>query len=93
MSQHKMLWKSSNTTPNAIITRAKDNLHEWRYMKMAKHRAHMVPTDEVSWTKPPPNSLKCYVDCTLFANNSIAGYGVCFRDSNGHFIYGKSSWK
>ncbi|MCI51389.1 hypothetical protein A2U01_0072633, partial [Trifolium medium] len=41
-------------------------------MKMAKYPAHMVPTDKVYWTKPPPNSVKCNMNCALFANNSIA---------------------
>ena len=46
----------------------------------------------VLWAKPPPPFLKCNVDCALFNNNSVAGYGLCFCNSTVHFIDGMSNF-
>ncbi|PNX86023.1 eukaryotic translation initiation factor 3 subunit c, partial [Trifolium pratense] len=42
---------------------------------------------------PPLNTVKCNVDCAFFNNNTIMGYGLCFRDASGQLMYGESSWK
>jgi len=44
------------------------------------------------WTKPPISYLKCNVDCALFNNNTITGFGFCFRDSSGQFVTGMSNY-
>jgi hypothetical protein len=54
---------------------------------------HRGTNHELSWKKPPPNTVKSNVDCAFFNNNSIMGYGICFRDHIGHFMHGESSWK
>jgi ribonuclease HI len=37
-------------------------------------------------------TIKCNVDVASFNNNSIMGYGICFRDSSGSFLFGKSDY-
>jgi len=46
---------------------------------------------QITWMKPTTCVLKCNVDATTFNNNTIVGYGVCFWNSMGHFILGKST--
>jgi len=93
------LWKSCNTklweftdNPTAvIISRAKDILYEWSCMQRAKLQ---TPNRNqlATWSKPPPGVTKCNVDATIFHNNAITGYGICFRNSEGHFIMWKSDF-
>ncbi|XP_024629881.1 uncharacterized protein [Medicago truncatula] len=45
-----------------------------------------------AWSKPPAGTIKCNVDAASFNNNSIMGYGICFRDSSGSFMFGKSDY-
>jgi ribonuclease HI len=51
-----------------------------------------VPNVEypTSWTTPPAGVIKCNVDAAIFHNNTV-GYGMCFRNSVGHFLMGKSA--
>ena len=69
----------------------KDSLNEWRYMQHHKNLGQQVQ-HTVLWTKPPPPFLNCNVDCALFNNNSVAGYGLCIRNSTGQFIAGMSNF-
>ncbi|KEH37011.1 hypothetical protein MTR_2g028885 [Medicago truncatula] len=36
--------------------------------------------------------IKCNVDAAAFDNNSVMGYGMCFRDSMGVLLLGKSDF-
>lgn len=45
---------------------------------------------ELSWTKPLNGMIKCNVEASIFNNSSIVGYGMCFRDSLGQLLLGKS---
>jgi len=45
-----------------------------------------------AWSRPPAGTIKCNVDAACFNNNSIIGYGICFRDSSGSFMFGKSDY-
>jgi ribonuclease HI len=36
--------------------------------------------------------LKCNVDCALFNNSSITGYGICIRDSARQLVLGLSNF-
>jgi hypothetical protein len=47
---------------------------------------------EANWLKPLPPAMKCNVDCTLFNNNTITGYGICIRDSSGQLVLGMSDF-
>ncbi|GAU10454.1 hypothetical protein TSUD_423510, partial [Trifolium subterraneum] len=87
------LWEGIDTSPHMIITRAKDALYEWSTIQTAKHPVHKGTNHDISWTKPPLNTVKCNVDCAFFNNNTIMGYGLCFRDATGQFMHGESSWK
>jgi hypothetical protein len=51
-----------------------------------------VPNVEypTSWTTPPTGVIKCNVDAAIFHNNTV-GYRMCFRNSVGHFLMGKSA--
>jgi len=56
---------------------------------MQQHKHHgQILQHTISWSKPQPSYLKCNVDCALFNNNSVAGYGFCFRNSADHFVFG-----
>jgi len=45
------------------------------------------------WVKPQFSSIKCNVDATIFNGNSAMGYGICFCDSSGSLLFGKSDYK
>jgi ribonuclease HI len=46
-----------------------------------------------AWEKPPHGTIKCNVDAALFNGNSVMCYGLCFRDSSGNLLFGKSDFK
>jgi len=77
--------------PHLHCAKCKDSLNEWRYMQHRKNPGQQVQ-HTVLWTKPPPPFLKCNVDCALFNNNSVAGYGLCICNSTGQFIAGMSNF-
>jgi len=90
-SRNTKLWEASDTSPASIVTRAKDTLNEWSCMQRAK-----LPLDEAeayhSWSKPPAGMIKCNVDTAALNNDAIMGYGMCFRDSTGLLLLGKSDY-
>ena len=85
------LWKSINTTPAVIVSRARDVHREWSCMQKAKFTQPNSDSN-FSWTKPPNGTIKCNVDAATFNNNSMVGYGMCFRDSLGQLFLGKSDY-
>jgi len=83
--RNSKLWENSDSAPTFIVQSAKDSLNEWCYMQHHKNQGQQVH-HSVLWTKPPPPFLKFNVDCALFNNNSVAGYGLYIRNSTGQFI-------
>jgi ribonuclease HI len=90
--RNSKLWDNVDTPPLVVINRARDTLYEWSYMQQAKNSMQEI-THDALWEKPPLTVVKCNVDCALFNNNSIMGYGLCFRDSMGHFLLGMSNYE
>jgi ribonuclease HI len=90
-SHNSKLWENSDTPPSTIVRRAKDSLHEWQVMQRAK-QPRQGTHQEHKWLKPLPATMKCNVDCALFNNNTITGYGLCFRDSTGQLVLGMSNY-
>lgn len=60
-------------------------------MQRAKLSMNNVDTS-LTWSRPPEGTIKCNVDVASFNNNSIMGYGICFRNSSGVLILGKSGY-
>jgi len=89
--RNSKLWEGSDTPPSIIVQRAKDSLHEWHCMQRARQPGQGTYI-EAKWMKPLPPSMKCNVDCALFNNNTITGYGFCIRDSSGHLMLGMSDY-
>lgn len=58
-------------------------------MQRTKHQEKNL-TRTSSWVKPPTGTTKCNVDAAMFDNNTIMGYGMCFRNSLGQLLLGKS---
>ena len=54
-----------------------------------KHPPHHEEQIQV-WTKPQEGWIKCNVDAAIFNANTIMGYEICFRNSTGNFLLGKS---
>jgi len=90
--RNSKLWDSVDTLPLVVINRARDTLSEWSYMQQAKHPVQEM-THDALWEKPPLTVVKCNVDCVLFKNNSIMGYGLCFKDSMGLLLLGMSNYE
>jgi ribonuclease HI len=90
-NRNAKLWENSDSAPTFIVQSARDSLNEWSYMQHHKIHGQQVH-HTVMWSKPPPPFLKCNVDCALFNNNSVAGYGLCIRNSTGQFIVGMSNF-
>ncbi|RHN55891.1 putative RNA-directed DNA polymerase [Medicago truncatula] len=90
-SRNSKLWEATDTTPISIVTRAKDVINEWSCMQREKAPIHHANSVH-SWIKPPIGTIKCNVDAAAFNNNSIMGYGMCFRDYTGTFLLGKSDF-
>lgn len=83
--------QDSDLPSSIIVQMVKDTLHEWRYMQQQKQwnqQAHQV----IRWFKPPPTSLKCNVDCTLFNNNNVTLYGLCFHNHTCYLILDMSNY-
>jgi len=49
------------------------------------------PDHHISWVKPPGGTIKCNMDAAIFQNNAVAGYGICYRNSEGELLLGKSA--
>jgi len=90
-SRNAKLWESSDTPATVIITRAKEILHEWTCMQRAKPQVQNT-NHIISWVKLPSGVIKCDVDAAIFHNNTIVGYGICFRNSEGQFSMAKSAF-
>jgi len=60
-------------------------------MQKAKSLAHSAEHPH-KWSKPLVGIIKCNVDAASFNNDSIKGYGMCFRDSSELFMFGKSDY-
>jgi len=90
-SQNTKLWEAFDTTPASIVTRAKDTLNEWSLMQRSKLPLHEAEAYH-NWSKSPAGMIKCNVDTAAFNNNAIMGYDMCFRDSTGLLLLGKSDY-
>jgi len=60
-------------------------------MQRTKHQEQNL-THTSSWVKPPTGTTKCNVDATMFDNNTIMRYGMCFRNSLGQLLLGNSGF-
>jgi len=90
-SRNSKLWEGSDTPPSTLVRRAKYSLNECQFMQRAKQTSpgtHSKP----KWLKLLPTTMKCNVDCALFNDNTITGYGLCFRDSTGQLVLGMSNY-
>lgn len=90
-SRNSKLWEGSDTSPSIIVQRAKDLLNKWSYMQRARHLVSDTQ-QEATWSKPPASIVKCNVDCALFNNNTITGYGCCICDFSGQLLLGMSNY-
>ncbi|XP_024626802.2 uncharacterized protein [Medicago truncatula] len=90
--RNSKLWDNVDTPSLVVCNRARDTLYEWSYMQHANNLVQEI-THDALWEKPPLTVVKCNVECALFNNNSIMGYGLCFRDSMGHFLPGMSNYE
>jgi ribonuclease HI len=90
-SRNTKLWETMDTSSTFICSRAKDTLQEWSCMQRAKDQRFNTE-QSTSWVKPPMGRIKCNVDAALFSNNTMMGYGMCFRDFFGQLLYGKSGY-
>jgi len=45
----------------------------------------------ISWVKPPGGTIKCNVDAAIFQNNAVTRYGICYQNSRGELLLGKSA--
>ncbi|XP_024639948.1 uncharacterized protein [Medicago truncatula] len=91
-SRNLLLWEDNDTTLTHTVTRAQEVLHEWSCVQKAKHPEHHVEQPP-AWEKPPHGTIKCNVDTTLFNGNLVMCYGLCFRESSGNLLFGKSDFK
>jgi len=87
-SRNTKLWETMDTSSTFILSRAKDTLQEWSCMECAKFQRFNTE-QSTSWVKPLMGRIKCNVDAALFNNNTMMGYGMCFRDFFGQLLYGK----
>jgi len=60
-------------------------------MQRAKHQVQN-PVHTSPWVKPPTGMIKCNVHATMFDNNTIMRYDMCFRNSLGQLLLGKSGF-
>ena len=60
-------------------------------MQRAKHQVQN-PVHTSPWVKPPTGMIKCNVHATMFDNSTIMRYDMCFRNSLGQLLLGKSGF-
>lgn len=58
------------------------SLQKWSCMQKAKHQVQN-PAHTFSWVKPSTGMIKCKVHATMFDNNTIIRYNMCFTNSVG----------
>jgi ribonuclease HI len=90
-NRNSKLWEDIDNSSEFIVTRAKTTINEWSCIQRAKLPMNNANTS-LTWSKPPEGTIKCNVDAASFNNNSIMGYGICFRNSSGVLIIGKSGY-
>ncbi|XP_045821892.1 uncharacterized protein LOC123914765 [Trifolium pratense] len=59
-------------------------------------RHNVVPVDDprpVRWEKPGVRWIKCNVDAAFVVGSGVTSMGLCFRDTNGHFVAGLTKWQ
>ncbi|XP_045802300.1 uncharacterized protein LOC123895871 [Trifolium pratense] len=59
-------------------------------------RHNVVPVEDprpVRWEKPAAGWIKCNVDDAFVVESCVTSMGLCFRDTNGHFVAGLTQWK
>ncbi|PNX77111.1 cytochrome p450, partial [Trifolium pratense] len=59
-------------------------------------RHNIVPVEDprpVRWEKPGVRWIKCNVDVVFVVEFSVTYMGLCFRDTNGHFVAGLIQWQ
>jgi len=60
-------------------------------MQKIKHPPHHEEQTHV-WTKPQQGWIKCNVGAAIFNGNMVMGYEICFKNSTGNFLLGKSDF-
>jgi len=90
-NRNSKLWEDIDNSSGFIVTRAKTRINEWSCMQRVKLPMNNVDTS-LTWSRPPEGTIKCNVDAAFFNNNSIMGYVICFRNSSGVLILGKSAY-
>jgi len=41
---------------------------------------------EIHWQPPEEDCVKCNIDAAIFGEQRCFGFGMCFRNSQGHFV-------
>jgi ribonuclease HI len=94
-NRNDKLWNDNATLPSQIGRHAFDAWNDWYSVHNLQRNSVSRETSPglVRWEKPAPGWVKCNVDVAFITGTGKTSTGLCFRDSNGQFIGGKTQWQ
>jgi ribonuclease HI len=92
--RNQVCWQGQTPTSYAVIRRAQEQYEDWtKVRKTQQNISNNSPTvEEIKWTKPPLNMLKCNVDAACYNESNRYGIAACVRDSQGRFVKAYTRW-
>jgi hypothetical protein len=66
---------------------AREVLKQWQVVREKTVQQKQVVTDaQLHWQPPEEDYVKCNIDAAIFGEQRCFGFGMCIRNSRGHFI-------
>lgn len=92
--RNQVCWQGQTPTSYAVIRRAHEQYEDWtKVRKMQQNISNNSSTvEDIKWTKPPLNMLKCNVDAACYNESNRYGIAACVRDSQGRFVKAYTRW-
>jgi len=95
-ARNDVVWNSSRDTPLGIGRLALSNWQQWKLAqemnRPGRSATPPLPT-QIRWEKSNHGWLKCNVDIAFHSSEGISTTDCCFRNAEGVFVAGYSTWK
>jgi ribonuclease HI len=92
--RNQACWQGKTPTSYTVIRRAHEHYEDWTKARKTQQNisSNSPNVEDITWTKPPLNMIKCNVDAACYNELNRYGIAACVRDSQGRFIKAYTRW-
>lgn len=91
--QNDKVWEGDMKDVRLAVHLAREVLKQWQTVREKTVQQQQAMTDaEIHWQPPEEDCVKCNIDAAIFGEQRCFGFGMCVRNSQGHFIKVLTKW-